>query len=117
MRERSSNGQGSGQSIGERNGLVAPSDNNSQGSITWVDLVEILESSDEELLDRFGRWYIPGRQARYLRRNALVALGNIGDLTSPRLRQAILNEMANNDEMIREHACWAFDKLSRTWDS
>ncbi len=88
-----------------------------QDTITWVDLVEILESSDEELLDRFGRWYIPGRQARYLRRNALVALGNIGDLTSPRLRQAILNEMANNDEMIREHACWAFDKLSRTWDS
>ena len=30
-----------------------------------------------------GRWYIAGRDPRYLRRNALVALGNVGDGTDP----------------------------------
>ncbi len=35
--------------------------------------------SDDDLLAAHGRWYIPGRQPRYLRRNALVALGNVGD--------------------------------------
>ena len=29
-----------------------------------------------ELLERFGRWYIAERDPRYLRRNALIALGN-----------------------------------------
>ena len=36
-----------------------------------------------ELLARHGRWYIPRREARYLRRNALVVLGNVGDGTDP----------------------------------
>ena len=44
-----------------------------------VDLVDLLAASDDELLARHGRWYIPRRQPRYLRRNALVALGNVAD--------------------------------------
>ena len=31
------------------------------------------------LMDLVGRWYIPGREARYVRRNALVVLGNTAD--------------------------------------
>ena len=31
------------------------------------------------LLDRHGRWYLAGRDPRWLRRNALVVLGNTGD--------------------------------------
>ena len=30
-----------------------------------------------------GRWYIADRDPRYLRRNALVALGNVGDGGDP----------------------------------
>ena len=43
-----------------------------------VDLAEVLGSDDASLLRRFGHFYLPGRDARYLRRNALVALGNSG---------------------------------------
>ena len=45
----------------------------------WVDVVAMLELDDAALLARFGRWYIAGRDPRYLRRNALVVLGNVGD--------------------------------------
>src|SRR5690606_1907168 len=38
----------------------------------WVDLVDLLDADDDELLRRHGRWYVPRRQPRYLRRNALV---------------------------------------------
>ena len=38
----------------------------------------LLDASDAELLAAHGRWYIAGRDPRYLRRNALVALGNVG---------------------------------------
>ena len=42
----------------------------------WVSLVDWLEAPADELLARHARLYVPDRDARYLRRNALVALGN-----------------------------------------
>jgi epoxyqueuosine reductase len=44
----------------------------------WVSLQEWLELPDGELLARHGHLYIPARDPRYLRRNALIALGNVG---------------------------------------
>ena len=43
-----------------------------------VSLVEWLELSDDELRTRYERLYFPRNDPRYLRRNALVALGNSG---------------------------------------
>ena len=42
----------------------------------WVDVLDLLDADDRTLLDRHGRWYIAGRDPRWLRRNALVVLGN-----------------------------------------
>jgi epoxyqueuosine reductase len=44
----------------------------------WVSLRDWLELPDDELLERYGHLYIPSRDPRYLRRNALIALGNSG---------------------------------------
>src|SRR5262249_11101914 len=44
----------------------------------WVDLRDWLELPDAQLRDRYERLYVPDRDPRYLRRNALVALGNVG---------------------------------------
>ena len=42
----------------------------------FVDLAGWLHDPADDLLRRYGRLYIPDRDVRYLRRNALVALGN-----------------------------------------
>jgi epoxyqueuosine reductase len=42
----------------------------------WVSLADWLELPDRELLARHEHLYVPDRDPRYLRRNALVALGN-----------------------------------------
>jgi epoxyqueuosine reductase len=42
----------------------------------WVALADWLELPDDELLARHEHLYVPDRDPRYLRRNALVALGN-----------------------------------------
>ena len=42
----------------------------------WVSLVDWLTLPDGELMHRHGHLYVPDRDPRYLRRNALVALGN-----------------------------------------
>ena len=79
----------------------------------WVELVELLETPDEELLARFQRWYVPRRQARYLRRNALVALGNVGDGSDPAVARVLVRALADPDPLVREHAEWAAGRLDR----
>ena len=79
----------------------------------WVPLVAMIEAADDELLTRFGRWYVPRRQPRYLRRNALVALGNVGDGSHPAVARALAGALATDDPMLREHAEWAAVRLGR----
>jgi epoxyqueuosine reductase len=79
----------------------------------WVPVLELLAASDDELLARHGRWYIPRRQPRYLRRNALVVLGNVGDGTDPGVEAALRRALADPDPMLRSHAAWAAERLGR----
>jgi epoxyqueuosine reductase len=80
----------------------------------WVDLVALLDLTDDALLRRFERWYVPRRQARYLRRNALVALGNVGDPTDPDVRRVVDAARTHPDAIVREHAEWAAHRLGLT---
>jgi epoxyqueuosine reductase len=74
-----------------------------------VSLVEWLEASDQDLRDRYERLYFPRKDPRYLRRNALVALGNVG---RPEHRAAAEPYAAGDDLLLREHAEWAIRRLS-----
>ena len=80
----------------------------------WVPVLELLAASDDELLARHGRWYIPRRQPRYLRRNALVVLGNVGDGADPDVEAALRRALAEPDPMLRTHAEWAAEHLGRS---
>lgn len=77
----------------------------------WVDVLDVLEATDAELLGRHGRWYIPRRDPRYLRRNALVILGNVGDAAEPRVRAALDRVLTGDDALLRAHAVWACARL------
>jgi epoxyqueuosine reductase len=78
-----------------------------------VDLLDLLRADDAELLDRHGRWYVPRRQARYLRRNALVVLGNVAEGADPRVADALRAALADGDPIVRAHAVWAARRLGR----
>lgn len=73
-----------------------------------ADARTILALSDEQIIDRFAHWYIPGRRARFVRRNALVALGN-----DPRPSDFDLlhDHLAHQDALVRIHAAWALGML------
>jgi epoxyqueuosine reductase len=77
----------------------------------WVDVVDLLGRSDDELLVRHGRWYVPRRQARYLRRNALVVLSNVGDGRAPAVVAAVATALAEADPIVRGAAAWAAVRL------
>lgn len=73
-----------------------------------VDLRWLLEASDDELMARFSRFYLPRRKPTVLRRNALVAAGNSGVAG---LVSAVEPYLADEDPMLREHAAWALARL------
>jgi epoxyqueuosine reductase len=79
----------------------------------WVDLLDLLAATDDELLDRHGRWYVPRRQARYLRRNALVVLANVADGRAPGVAAALAAALASDDPLVQGHAAWAAGRLGR----
>jgi epoxyqueuosine reductase len=76
-----------------------------------VNVVEWLALDDERLLAAAGRWYVPKRQARYLRRNALVVLGNVGDPGDPAVVGALKDALVHRDALVRAHAVWAARRL------
>lgn len=77
----------------------------------WVEVLDLLDADDEVLLQRFGRWYIPKREPRYLRRNALVVLGNVGDPRDPGVVRALERFVNHDDRLLRAHAVWACARL------
>ena len=82
-----------------------------QDQQTWVPVLHLLEASDDELMSAFGRWYIPKRQPRYLRRNALVVLANVGEPSEPRVRAVVDQALRDPDPLIRAHAVWCARRL------
>lgn len=73
-----------------------------------VDLRWVLEAADETLLARFGHFYLPRRSPRFLRRNALVAMGNDGD---PSLLDIVAFHAGHPDWLLRAHAVWAMARI------
>jgi epoxyqueuosine reductase len=74
-----------------------------------VSLLDWLTLDADELRDRYDRLYVPRNDSRWLRRNALVAAGNVGTETE---RATVAAYAASEDEMLREHAAWALERLS-----
>jgi epoxyqueuosine reductase len=73
-----------------------------------VDLVAWLEEDGRALVDEYERLYVPRNDVRWLRRNALVALGNVGGSE----HEPVLERFAGDeDEVLREHAAWALERI------
>jgi epoxyqueuosine reductase len=75
-----------------------------------VSVADWLQADATTLAERYDRLYVPRNDARYLRRNALVALGNVG-----RPEDAALAEpyaAAEGDPMLAEHARWAQRRIA-----
>jgi epoxyqueuosine reductase len=78
-----------------------------------VPVLDLLASSDEELLARHGRWYIPRRDPAFVRRNALVVLGNVGDGADHAVADVLARYLRDPRPMLRAHAAWAARRLGR----
>ncbi len=78
------------------------------GAEAHVSLVDWLRADAAELRGRYARLYVPRNDGRWLRRNALVAAGNVGGAAE---RAAVEPYLEDGDELLREHAAWALERL------
>ena len=77
----------------------------------WVDALELLDADDGWIDARYGHWYVTNREFRWVRRNALIVVGNVGDPDDARTRQVVERYRADIDPILSEHARWADDRL------
>ncbi len=73
-----------------------------------LDLVALLELTDEEFRERFRNSPIKRAKRVGLQRNACVALGNAGDQTAV---PALAAALRNGEPLVRSHAAWALGRL------
>ena len=78
------------------------------GAEPSVSLLDWLDADGGELVERYDRLYVPRNDPRWLRRNALVAAGNVG---GERERAAVERHARGSDELLREHAEWALARI------
>ncbi len=73
-----------------------------------VSLRDWLERDGESLASELDRLYVPRNEGRWLKRNALVAAGNVG---SAELVPLVERSADGDDEMLRDTAVWALDRI------
>lgn len=89
----------------------------------FVDVIELLDSTDDQLLAKFGSWYLADRHPKWLRRNALIILGNIAPtagqtVSAPSndansVERVLRQYLGDIDPLLRLHALWAAVRLGR----
>ena len=79
-----------------------------EGAEPHIRLADWLEDEADAVTERYDRLYVPRNDARYLRRNALVALGNVGNADDVQLAQPFVD---GEDPMLQEQARWTIERL------
>ena len=75
---------------------------------TALDLVALLEMTEEEFRERFRNSPIKRAKRVGLQRNACVALGNTGN---PNAIPALVGALRDGEPLVRGHAAWALGRL------
>lgn len=92
--------------VADRRPGVAP-----VGAGSSVDVLWMLDASDEDLLEAAGRWYVPKRDPHHLRRNALLVLANTGEGTDPTVRLVVARYLRHHRSDLVAVAAWAALRL------
>ncbi len=81
---------------------------------SWVEIEWLLTADDDQITARHGRWYIADRNVDFIRRTALVALGNTATPATPGVEALLQRHLGHQQILLRAHAIWAARRLGRT---
>ena len=75
-----------------------------------VSLFDWLERDEDSLVREFDRLYVPRNDGRWLRRNALIAAGNVGGAD---LQSSVERHADSADPVVADAAAWALERMAR----
>ena len=78
--------------------------------LAYPEIEELLNLSNSEFQNRYGNTAIGWRGKRTIVRNAIIALGNIGDRRGIALAERFLTD---NAEELRDAAAWAVKQMKK----
>ena len=76
--------------------------------VAFLDLVELLEMSEEDFRLRFAGTSVMRAKRVGMQRNACVALGNLGEVAAV---PALAKSLRNAEPLVRGHAAWALGRI------
>ena len=83
-----------------------------------IDALELLEADDARVLEICDRWYIAGRDPRWIRRNALLVVANVAPTpVTDRVRVVLHRYLVGDDRLLQAHALWAAIRLGMADDA
>jgi len=77
----------------------------------WASVMLVLNLDDKTLLENFKAWYISDRDPKWLRRNALIILGNVANASDQDTQNILKRYLVDRDPILRAHAVWAAGRL------
>jgi len=75
-----------------------------------VDALALLVQPDDMVMQTVGSWYVTDRDPRWVRRNALLVIGNAGR-NDDEVAAVLARYLHGDDALLREHAEWAARRL------
>ena len=94
-----------------RKAKAANDPNFGRRDLSSVDLIELLEMTEDEFRARFAGTPLMRAKRVGMQRNACVALGNVGDASAvPALARA-LSVSGEQPTLVRQHAAWALGRI------
>jgi epoxyqueuosine reductase len=79
---------------------------------TTVPVLALLDDDDAGVLRRVDRWYVADRNPRWVRRNALVVLGNVARPGDEAAVGVLRRYADGNDELLASHARWSLAEIA-----
>jgi epoxyqueuosine reductase len=76
-----------------------------------LDVEFILTATDDELMKHVDGWYVHDRNPIWVRRNALIIMGNVADPRSPAVVLLLQTYLSSPEPVLRAHAVWAAARL------
>lgn len=77
-----------------------------------IPVVAVLNETDSDVLRRVDRWYVADRNPRWVRRNALVVLGNVARPDDEAAVSVLRRYADGDDELLAEHARWSLAEIA-----
>jgi len=74
--------------------------------------LQLLDIDDAALLSNFKHWYITDRDPTWVRRNALINLGNIANGLDKDVQEVIVRYLNHPQPVLRAHAVWSAARLN-----